>query len=469
MPLPSTWTKINLIWTGVNLDGTVPSGTIEVHSSAPRFYVATPTPTLVLGEKPIIKSVVGGACTIAVPATDDPDVVPNGFTYRIVEKINGRPDKEYYIEVPLAEAPSIDLATIAPVAESLGQPVTLVTYAALEAITGEVDVVAADVADVATDLAALDTRVDTAETDIDNVETELSTTNGAVSALDTRLDTAEAAIVDHEDRIDGLETAPTGEVTLAGEQTLTNKTLGSTKLSPDGGSQFTNLAGRRILGIIGNADASGNNLRINSPGTGISPSLQAEGADTNISLDLVPKGTGVVMIDGVEAADISSTQTLTNKTLTDANLDNPAIVDVTVTGLVSVDGVDINAGWDAYTPVMSGLTTNPTLGNSVLAGQFKRIGKTVHFRIRLTIGSTFAHGSGAYFFSTPSDSDFVVETGIGTAIKVATGPGTRVAYVTSLAAISAVLLVDSAGSVFNSAISVAAGDTIGISGTYEAA
>jgi hypothetical protein len=58
-----------------------------------------------------------------------------------------------------------------------------------------------------------------------------------------------------------------------------------------------------------------NNVAIFNATTGNGPGFAAVGSDTNIDVDIVPKGSGVVLVDGVQAADLSSSQTLTNKTL----------------------------------------------------------------------------------------------------------------------------------------------------------
>lgn len=60
--------------------------------------------------------------------------------------------------------------------------------------------------------------------------------------------------------------------------------------------------------------------------------------------------------------------------------------------------------WAAYTPAWTALTTNPVLGNGTLTGKFAQIGKTVVFRIDLTIGSTTSFGSGQWRFSLPVTS-----------------------------------------------------------------
>jgi hypothetical protein len=54
--------------------------------------------------------------------------------------------------------------------------------------------------------------------------------------------------------------------------------------------------------------------------TGNAPILASTGSDTNIDLNLVTKGSGLVKANSVEVATISGTQTLTNKTLDNSNI-----------------------------------------------------------------------------------------------------------------------------------------------------
>lgn len=65
-----------------------------------------------------------------------------------------------------------------------------------------------------------------------------------------------------------------------------------------------------------------------------------------------------------------------------------------------VAGVPFGA-WTSYTPVLTASTTNPTIGSSVWDAAYCQIGKTVHVRLKLTLGAGFAVGSGAYIFSLP--------------------------------------------------------------------
>ena len=67
--------------------------------------------------------------------------------------------------------------------------------------------------------------------------------------------------------------------------------------------------------------SSVNYVNIYGNATGQVPTIQALGTDTNISLNLVPKGTGTVQVNGVDVVTTTGTQTLTNKTLTAPKVD----------------------------------------------------------------------------------------------------------------------------------------------------
>lgn len=59
-----------------------------------------------------------------------------------------------------------------------------------------------------------------------------------------------------------------------------------------------------------------NEVTIKNAATGNPAIVQATGGDTNVGLNLVPKGSGTVQADGVALVTISSTATLTNKRIT---------------------------------------------------------------------------------------------------------------------------------------------------------
>lgn len=76
---------------------------------------------------------------------------------------------------------------------------------------------------------------------------------------------------------------------------------------------------------------------------------------------------------------------------------------------------DIIAAWTTYTPTWTAATTNPVLGNGTIVGRYKRIGKTVHLQIDLTMGSTTTYGSGAWSVSLPVAAAASSGSRIGTA------------------------------------------------------
>lgn len=62
------------------------------------------------------------------------------------------------------------------------------------------------------------------------------------------------------------------------------------------------------------------------------------------------------------------------------------------------------AAWTTYTPAWSAATTQPNIGNGVLTGRYIKVGRTCHFSIRQTNGSTTTYGSGGYLWTLPATS-----------------------------------------------------------------
>ena len=80
-----------------------------------------------------------------------------------------------------------------------------------------------------------------------------------------------------------------GDVTLTGTQTLTNKTLTAPKI----GTSILDTNGNELFLLTATASAV-NELTYANAATGNNPTFTASGDDTNIGLNLVPKGTGVL-------------------------------------------------------------------------------------------------------------------------------------------------------------------------------
>jgi hypothetical protein len=91
---------------------------------------------------------------------------------------------------------------------------------------------------------------------------------------------------------------PAGTVTLTGTQTLTNKTLTAPKI----GTSILDTSGNELLLLTATGSAV-NELTLANAASGNAPSITASG-ETNVSLNLVPKGTGQVQINGNTASTV---------------------------------------------------------------------------------------------------------------------------------------------------------------------
>ena len=85
----------------------------------------------------------------------------------------------------------------------------------------------------------------------------------------------------------------TGDVTLTGTQTLTNKTLTNPKI----GTSILDTNGAELFKLTATGSAV-NELTYANAASGNAPAFTASGDDTNISINLVPKGTGQVQANG---------------------------------------------------------------------------------------------------------------------------------------------------------------------------
>ena len=83
-----------------------------------------------------------------------------------------------------------------------------------------------------------------------------------------------------------------GDVTLTGTQTLTNKTLTSPKI----GTAILDTGGNELINLTATGSAV-NEITLANAATGNAPTITASG-ETNVSLNLVPKGTGVLQGNG---------------------------------------------------------------------------------------------------------------------------------------------------------------------------
>lgn len=82
---------------------------------------------------------------------------------------------------------------------------------------------------------------------------------------------------------------------------------------------------------------------------------------------------------------------------------------------------------NAYTPVWTATTTNPTVGNGSLTGNYWQVGKLVLGSWRLVLGSTTSIGTGTYSFSLPVASAvrYGTEDALGVGMYRHQGTATR--------------------------------------------
>ena len=90
-----------------------------------------------------------------------------------------------------------------------------------------------------------------------------------------------------------IDTLPAGDVTTTGTQTLPNKTLTSPKI----GTSILDTNGNELFLLTATGSAV-NQLTYANAATGNAPAFTASGGDSNISINLVPKGTGEVQANG---------------------------------------------------------------------------------------------------------------------------------------------------------------------------
>lgn len=129
--------------------------------------------------------------------------------------------------------------------------------------------------------------------------------------------------------------------------------------------------------------------------------------------------------------------------------------------------------WTAYTPSWTSSGTAPAIGNGTITGAWSLVGKTLSFRIKLTMGSTTTFGTGNYSFSLPGGVTSAGEDQAVVAVLFDTSAGLR-AHAAGLVLASGTtvsrIAVNNAGGASNTIPwTWANGDLITINGTIEVA
>lgn len=169
-------------------------------------------------------------------------------------------------------------------------------------------------------------------------------------------------------------------------QTLTNKTFTSPTINSPviGGTAYADYLSGWTAGSGTWTYASSTTMTV--------PSADAAAMSTGTRIKLTQTTAKYFYVTGISGT------TVTLNGGTDYTLANAAIT----SPLYSNTGVPTGFPQTfAYTPILTGSTGSPTLGNSTLTGRFGFADRFVNYRLRLDIGSTFSVGSGAYRFSLP--------------------------------------------------------------------
>lgn len=152
MTVTPNWNMVTVRGKFVGVDGQPIPGRVQFAPQASRL-VDQAALTTIIG-RTIAANLTDGSFEIALPATDDPDITPTGFTYQVTEDFPG--GSTYNISVPLsAVATGIELALVAPAPPNVGEtdgPVTRLEFdalaAAVEALESGDGVIATDAAHV---------------------------------------------------------------------------------------------------------------------------------------------------------------------------------------------------------------------------------------------------------------------------------------------------------------------------------
>lgn len=143
--------------------------------------------------------------------------------------------------------------------------------------------------------------------------------------------------------------------------------------------------------------------------------------------------------------------------------------DVQVDGNLTIGTDVVNTAWTPFTPTWTSNGTAPSYGNADVSAAYKKIGKTVSFRIHIGFGTTTNFGTGQYSFSLP-----VAPAMQTTAAAICADGTTRYAATAWLTTGSGIFRIIP-GNAGNAGMSNAtpftwgSGDELIIGGTYEAA
>lgn len=126
MPLPPALTLIPMHVAVIHTDEDGTPATGDVFFGMP-YTLRDAAGGKVLGRRRFRAKLVNGEATIDLPATDDPDISPSGWTYTVTPVTSAWNDPPFEIEVPYDTVGTLELGALAPAVT----PTAVATYALL--------------------------------------------------------------------------------------------------------------------------------------------------------------------------------------------------------------------------------------------------------------------------------------------------------------------------------------------------
>ena len=137
MALGASLTTVTITGTYINYAGDAIEGQIRFATSE---VLRNGTDDQMVAPSVVVVPLVAGAFSVTLPATNDPDVIPNPYTYAVEESFAG--GRSYTISIPFNTVGSLDLADISPaptLSDTFVQLIDETTYAAFEATLATLD------------------------------------------------------------------------------------------------------------------------------------------------------------------------------------------------------------------------------------------------------------------------------------------------------------------------------------------
>lgn len=127
--------------------------------------------------------------------------------------------------------------------------------------------------------------------------------------------------------------------------------------------------------------------------------------------------------------------------------------------------------WTSYIPTWTSSGTAVSLGNGTITGAYAKVGRIVHWRFSLTMGSTTTYGTGNYFISLPTAALALSTLPLCNSVIVDTSAGTRYSRTGHLWTTTTALFGSEGGTIVGqlAPMTWANTDTWVGSGTYESA